>query len=67
MHGHQLAEDVGGQLTDLQAVLGQGATDVVAVVLAVGGGGQVEQACIPRGNLQRLETVAGGPRGNAGK
>ncbi|KAG0924296.1 hypothetical protein G6F32_013966 [Rhizopus arrhizus] len=65
MHGHQLAEDVGGQLADLQAVFGQGAADVVAVVLAVGGGGQVEQARIPGRNLQGLEAVAGRPCGNA--
>ncbi|MNT36237.1 hypothetical protein D3C72_1723080 [compost metagenome] len=67
MHRHQLAEDVGGQLADLQAVFGQGATDVVAVVLAVGGGGQVEQARVPCRNLQGLEAMAGGPGGDAGQ
>lgn len=53
-----------GQLAGHQAVRGKHAVDVVAVGLALRGGGHVEQALVPGRDLQGLEAHARGPARN---
>ena len=67
VHGQQLAEDVRRQFADDQAVAGEHAGDLVAVVLAGGGQFHVEQALVPGGDLQGLEAQAGRPFGDGGQ
>src|SRR5580698_6411662 len=58
---HELALKMGRQLGDLKPRLSDDAADVVAVVLALGGQLQIEEAPIPGGNLHALETQPHGP------
>jgi hypothetical protein len=64
VHGHQLALQVGRQLRHLEASLGQGALDLVAVGLALRGLLEIEQAAIPTRDLQPLEAERRGPVGD---
>jgi hypothetical protein len=65
MHGDQLALQVGRQLGDLQAVAGQQAGDVVAIGLALGGQGQVEERVRPAGRHLHADIAeVGDPRGH---
>ena len=67
MHGQQLAEDVRGQFADDQAVAGQHAGDLVAIVLAGRGQFHVEEALVPGRHLQGLEAQARRPFGDGGQ
>jgi hypothetical protein len=62
MHRHQLALQMGRQLGDLQAFVGQHALDVVAIGLAVRRLLQIEEARVSR-DLQTLVTQTRRPVG----
>lgn len=63
MDGDQLPLQVGGQLGDLQPLSGQHAADVVAVGLAAGRLGQIEQVGRAGGDLYARIAQARGPLG----
>src|SRR5262245_61206012 len=64
MHGHELALQVRGQLGHLKPAFAQDALHLVAVGLALGCLGEVEQALIPAWNLDALEAESRGPAGD---
>src|SRR6266566_4966597 len=64
MHGHQLALQMRGQLSHLEAALRQDAFYLVTVGLALGGFGEVEQSGVPAGDLDALEAEPRGPAGD---
>src|SRR5204863_5375243 len=64
MHGHQLALQMRRQLGDLEAPLGQDASYLVTVHLALGRFGEVEQAGVPAGDLDALEAEPRRPAGD---
>jgi hypothetical protein len=59
MHRHELALEMGGQLGDRQALVGQQAGDLVAIGLAFRRQVQIEQALVPTGNLHALVAKLG--------
>ena len=61
MHRHQLALQMGGQLSQLQTVGGQGTEYFITISLALGGAFQIEQATVPRRNLHTLVAQTSGP------
>ena len=65
MHGDKLALQMGGKLGDFETRFADRAEDFVAVGLALGGALQVEEARVPRGNLDADEAEAGGPVSHA--
>src|SRR6266568_333805 len=64
MLGHQLALQMRGQLSHLEAALRQDAFYLVTVGLALGGFGEVEQSGVPAGDLDALEAEPRGPAGD---
>jgi hypothetical protein len=67
MHGDQLALEMGRQLRQLDAGVLENALDLVAIGVALGSLGEVEQATVPARDLHAPVAVVGGPAGNAGK
>ena len=57
MDRDELALEMGGKLRQLHAGFGQRSLDLVAVGLAFGGAGEVEQAGVPGRDLHALEAV----------
>ncbi len=64
MDGHQLPLQMRRQLGDLQPALGEDAFYLVAVGLALGCFGEIEQASVPAGDLHALEAEPRGPAGD---
>jgi hypothetical protein len=58
---YQLALEMGGQFADLDAGVSENALYFVAVDLALGGPAEVEQANVPRWDLNRFVAVTGRP------
>ncbi|MNH27042.1 hypothetical protein D3C79_871340 [compost metagenome] len=67
MHRHQLTKNVGGQFADYQPLVCQHADQFIAVSLAFRCGSQIEQAAIPRGDLQCFKTGVRSPLRNGGQ
>ncbi len=64
MHRDELALQMGGQFGERDAGLRQGALDLVAIRIAVGGAIEIEQPPVPGRNLHALVAERGGPTGN---
>ena len=64
MHRDQLTLEVGGQLGDLDAAVAHATGQFVAVVLALGRLGDVDERWIADGHLDAHETQVGRPLGH---
>ena len=65
MHGDHLALEMGRELADRDADIGELALDLVAVSLALMGLVEIEEAPVPAGDLDRLVAIALGPARDA--
>ena len=65
MHGDQLALKVGRKLGHLHAVFDRLALELIAVILARRGLGQVDQPRVPTGHLHAFVATIGSPFGDA--
>ncbi|HEX4580575.1 MAG TPA: hypothetical protein VH139_00870, partial [Acidobacteriaceae bacterium] len=67
VRGDKLAEHVRRQLGGDEAVFGECAGEFVAVGLTLGGTSEIDEARVPRGDLQGAKAELGGPLRDCGK